>query len=227
MEEALRTIEENQSWIYFVLLVIGVAYLRVCIIRANELGKAVFGLERERSLSKLTQAGAMLALVIAVAVAVFVVANFMSPAFPSSARMTQESNLGLPSAQQAGTEPGQGALAPTLAILNGFPSVGCPDQNVRLSWPEDTSTVSGVVEVRGTANNVAFGFYQYHYMLMSPEASWNVVAAGDEPKNDEVLGVWDTTWLVAGEYFLRLVVTDASGVASPVCVIQVRVVPSP
>jgi len=64
-------------------------------------------------------------------------------------------------------------------------------------------------------------------MLMSPEASWNVVVAGDVPIFDEALGVWDTTWLVAGEYFLRLVVTDASGVAAPVCVIQVRVVPSP
>ena len=226
MEEALRTIQENQSWIYFVLLVIGLAYLRLCIIRASELGKAVFGLERERSLSKLTQAGAMLALVIAVAVATFVVANFVSPAFPSSARMTQESTLGLPSTQLVGSEQEQGA-APTLAVLNGFPSVGCPDQNVRFNRPEDTSTLSGVVEVRGTANNVAFGFYQYHYMLMSPEASWNVIAAGDEPIIDDVLGVWDTTWLVAGEYFLRLVVTDASGVAAPVCVIQVRVVPSP
>ena len=226
MEEALRTIQENQSWIYFVLLVVGLTYLRLCIIRASELGKAVFGLERERSLSKLTQAGAMLALVIAVAVATFVVANFVSPAFPSSARMTQESTLGLPSTQLVGAEQEQGA-APTLAVLSGFPSVGCPDQNVRFSRPEDTSTLSGVVEVRGTANNVAFGFYQYHYMLMSPEASWNVIAAGDEPIIDDVLGVWDTTWLVAGEYFLRLVVTDASGVAAPVCVIQVRVVPSP
>jgi hypothetical protein len=227
MEEALLFVEENQSWIYIILLVIGLAYLRLCILRASELGKAVFGLEREQSLSKLTQAGAMLALVIAVAVAVFVVANFVTPAFPSSTRMTQNPNLGLPSTQQAGAEQGQDALAPTLAVLNGFPSVGCPDQNVRFSWPEDASTVSGVVEVRGTANNVAFGFYQYHYMLMSPEASWKVIAAGDKPISDDGLGVWDTTWLVAGEYFLRLVVTDASGVAAPVCVIQVRVVPSP
>ena len=227
MAEALRFIEDSQTWIYLILLFVGLIYLRQSLIRASELRKAFFGLERERSLSKLTQAGAMLALFFALAVTVFVLANFVSPAFWASEYERAIQNPDLLLTQQAEAEQGQDLVPPTLAMRNGLPIVGCPDENVRFSSPEEGSTVSGVVEVRGTANNIAFGFYQYHYMLMSPEASWNVIAAGDTAVIDDELGVWDTTWLVAGEYFLRLVVTDTAGLASPECVIQVRVVPSP
>ncbi len=226
MAEALRFIEESQTWIYFILLFVGLIYLRLSLIRAGELRKAVFGLERERSLSRLTQATAMLALIFALAVAVFVVANFVSPAFQASVYQGAVQASDLQSTQEEGSGEGPDLATPTLPTGNGLPSVGCPDPNVSFSWPEDGSTVSGVVEVMGTANITAFGFYQYHYMLMSPEASWNVIAAGDRPVIDDDLGNWDTTWLVAGEYFLRLVVTDTAGVPAPECVIQVRVVPS-
>jgi hypothetical protein len=222
MAEALRFIEESQSWIYFILLLVGLIYLRLSLIRAAELRKAVFGLERERSLSRLTQAAAMLALIFALAVAVFVVVNFVSPAFQASGYQGVGQTPDLQSTQQ-----GSDLATPTLSTGSGMPIVGCPDPNVSFSWPEDGGTISGVVEVRGTANSTAFGFYQYHYMLMSPEASWNVIAAGNTVVIDDDLGNWDTTWLVAGEYFLRLVVTDTAGEAAPECVIQVRVVPSP
>lgn len=227
MAEALRFIEDSQTWIYIVLLFVGLIYLRLSLIRASELRKAVFGLERERSLSRLTQAGAMLALIVALAVAVFVIANFVSPAYWAGVhrRTLEASSLQLTPQEGIGSE--QGFITPAPANGSGLPTVGCPDENVRFSSPEDGSTVSGVVDVRGTANHTAFGFYQYHYMLMSPEASWIVIAAGDTVKLDEELGVWDTTWLTAGEYFLRLVVTDTAGVAAPECIIQVRVVPGP
>ena len=169
----------------------------------------------------------MLALIFALALAAFVVANFVSPAYLASIYTVPSPSPDPFSTEQAGVGDGQAPTSPTLAILSEMPTVGCPDPNVSLIWPEENSTVSGVMEVRGTADNTAFGFYQYHYMLMSPEAAWNVVTAGDKPVIDDALGVWDTTWLVAGEYFLRLVVTDTAGAASPECVIQVRVVPSP
>jgi hypothetical protein len=227
MEEALRFIDESQAWIYLILLFAGLVYLRLGLIRWDEHRKAVYGLERERSLSKLTQAGAMLALISALAVVVFVITNFVTPAYLASVYTAPENQSPPIPAELESTVEEQSPVAAGLPALNGLPTLGCPDPNVSLSSPEEGSTVSGVIEVRGTANHTAFGFYQYHYMLMSPEASWNVVTAGDEPVVDDVLGVWDTTWLVAGEYFLRLVVTDTEGAATAECVIQVGVVPSP
>ncbi len=227
MEEALRFIDDSQTWIYLILLFVGLVYLRLGLIRWDELRKAVYGLERERSLSRLTQAGAMLALVFAVAVAVFVIANFVTPAYLASVYSAPDDQSPPLPTELENPESEQAPLAAEMPLPNGLPTLGCPDPNVSLVQPEEGSTVSGVVEVRGTANDTAFGFYQYHYMLLSPEASWNVVTAGDNPVIDDVLGVWDTTWLIAGEYFLRLVVTDTEGGVTGECVIQVRVVPSP
>jgi hypothetical protein len=227
MEEALRFIDESQTWIYIILLFVGLVYLRLGLIRWVDLRKAVYGLERERSLSKLTQAGAMLALIFALAVAVFVVANFVAPAYLANVYTAPPQDQNPVSTVQEISDDEQTPISSGLPIMDGLPTLGCSDENVSLTSPEDGGTVSGVVEVRGTANDTAFGFYQYHYMLMSPEASWNVVTAGNEPVVDDVLGVWDTTWLIAGEYFLRLVVTNTEGEATAECVIQVRVVPAP
>ncbi|HEY69190.1 MAG TPA: hypothetical protein G4O08_01255 [Anaerolineae bacterium] len=227
MEKALLFIEENQTWIYFILLFGMLIYLRLSLIRANQYRKAMFGLERERSLSKLTQSGAMLVLTFALGVATFVVANFVAPAYLANVNTTPDGEVDLLSTQEAEAASGDVLPQETIAILEALPEIGCPDPNVNLVVPQDGSTVSGVIEVRGTATHTAFGFYQFHYRLVSPGSSWNVVAAGDEPKIDDVLGIWDTTWLLAGEYYFRLVVTDTAGVPAPECVIRVRVVPSP
>ena len=227
MEKALLFIEENQTWIYFILLFGGLIYLRLSLIRANQFRKAMFGLERERSLSKLTQSGAMLVLVFALGVAVFVVANFVAPAYLANVNTTPGGEVDQLATQEAEAVPGYEPPQETMVISEALPEIGCPDPNVNLVVPQNESTVSGVIEVRGTATHTAFGFYQFHYRLMSPGSSWNVVAAGDEPKIDDVLGIWDTTWLLAGEYYFRLVVTDTAGEPAPECVIQVRVVPSP
>ncbi|MGD8813359.1 MAG: hypothetical protein PVI78_02670 [Anaerolineales bacterium] len=227
MEKALLFIEENQTWIYFILLVGGLIYLRLSLIRANQYRKAMFALERERALSRLTQAGAMLVLTFAFGVAVFVVANFVAPAYLANIHASPEVEADPQSTLQAETETTGDLPQATQAAAETLPSIGCPDPNVNLVLPQDGSTISGVVEVRGTATHTAFGFYQYYYRSISPGSSWNVVTAGSEPKVDDVLGIWDTTWLLAGEYYFRLVVTDTAGVPAPECVIQVRVVPSP
>jgi hypothetical protein len=227
MERALLFIEENQTWIYFILLFGGLIYLRLSLIRADQFRKAMYGLERERSLSKLTQSGAMLVLTFALGVAVFVVANFVAPAYLANVHTAPEGEVDPLSTQEAEAGSGDALPQETMVIPETLPEIGCPDPNVNLVVPQDGSTVSGVVEVRGTATHTAFGFYQFHYRLMSPGSSWNVVAAGDEPIIDDELGIWDTTWLLAGEYYFRLVVTDTAGVPAPECVIQVRVVPSP
>ena len=43
------------------------------------------------------------------------------------------------------------------------------------------------------------------------------------PRQNEVLGDWNTTSLTNGDYFLRLVITDNVGVSLEPCVIAVRV----
>ena len=88
MEEVLLFIEENQAWIFLVLVIFGVIYLRSTIIAFREMRSAMFGLERERAVARLTRSGASLALVAAVMFATFIIVTFTTPALPASARPT-------------------------------------------------------------------------------------------------------------------------------------------
>ncbi|MGD8850548.1 MAG: hypothetical protein PVF18_12525, partial [Anaerolineales bacterium] len=88
MEEAILFVEANQSWIYLVLVLLGVLYAWLLLRAYESLRSAVFGLEREQAISKLTRAGAMLALILSGILATFVITTFASPAIPPSLRPT-------------------------------------------------------------------------------------------------------------------------------------------
>jgi hypothetical protein len=53
--------------------------------------------------------------------------------------------------------------------------------------------------------------------------NWLTVQAGDKPKEDEMLGFWDTTQLQAGNYYLRLVVIDNQGIQLDPCTVYLYI----
>jgi len=93
---------------------------------------------------------------------------------------------------------------------------------IAFSSPEANATVSGTVEIKGTADIPNFGFYKYE-MARPGAALWLTIGAGRQPVKDDLLGRWDTTTLPPGEYILRLVVTDTNGNAMPPCMRPVYV----
>jgi len=68
-----------------------------------------------------------------------------------------------------------------------------------------------------------FGFYKYEYAAQGSE-TWSTILAGNKPVIAGILGTWDTTEITPGDYQLRLVVSDNTGVELPACIIHVRVV---
>ena len=228
MAELVVLIGAYQFWIYAGLTIVALVYLRLTWKWFLELRKAMFGLERQRALSGLRRSIAMLVLVLAGMLAVFIVSTFVGPALPASARPTA-----LPTVSLLGTdEPAAGAtaaegFAQATSIPVGTPDpAGCENPEATLSNPENGERLQGVVEIQGTANIANFAFYKYEYRPVGSEGVWQAVSAGTETVSDDVLGTWDTSLVPAGEYELRLVVTDTSGNAPQPCVIQVRVVPS-
>ncbi len=107
----------------------------------------------------------------------------------------------MPTSGLPGTQPGQ---------------EGCIPGEVMITIPENNATVSGVVEIEGTANIEDFGFYKFE---ISPADSdtWLTIQAGDEIKVEESLGFWDTSQLDPGNYWLRLVVLDNQGIQRDPC----------
>jgi hypothetical protein len=74
----------------------------------------------------------------------------------------------------------------------------------------------------GTANIPNFGFYKYEFAPIG-SGIWGTIVAKNIPIQDGNLGSWDTSAIAAGDYQLRLVVSDNQGNDLPACVIPVRI----
>jgi hypothetical protein len=233
MDEILLFVEEQQTWIYLLLALAGLIYLRSIFRSYRELRRAVFALERERAMSLLIRSGAMLALVIAALAATFVVATFAGPALPLSTRQTPLPTVSLLATPEDAVE----TLTEDFVTATPFDpltvdSAGCQNPNATITNPNDGDSVSGVIAILGTANIENFAFYKLEYRRLSPDIEWIPVSAGTQRVCElcditEELGTWNTGLVIPGDYAFRLVVTDAVGNAPLPCEIQLRVLPAP
>lgn len=183
----------------------------------------MYGLEREFALRRLGQATAAAFLILALVFIEFFVATFIAPSLPASDLLaTPTLDLLLtPAGTLSPAAETQAALAPmTQEVPSGMS--GCVPDRAMITSPEPGDTISGTVDITGTASAPNFGFYKYEVALMGTQ-NWATISAGREPKVKTSLGSWNTTSLTNGEYFLRLVVTDNVGASLEPCVIAVRV----
>jgi hypothetical protein len=231
MDEALLLLQARQGWIYLLLIVAGLVYLRAAWKRFRMLQAAQFGLERERAVQGLTRSIVMLGLLTGLGLLTFVTATFVAPAVPASGRPTPLPTVSLL------TTPGSPAVSGTTAALaTPLPQVmldasGCQNSAATLTSPKEGDSLAGLVTVTGTADIPSFAFYKYEYMpisagVPSPGAVWRAISAGTGPVVDGELGSWDTSLVTPGDYAFRLVVTDTAGNAPMPCVVTVRVLPA-
>ncbi|MHB0875321.1 MAG: Ig-like domain-containing protein [Anaerolineae bacterium] len=83
---------------------------------------------------------------------------------------------------------------------------------VGITAPEAGATLSGSVEITGTATSVNFSFYMVEYSVdgskwVSVDASYKHTAQ----VTDSLLTTWDTTGVPNGSYWLRASVVDTTG----------------
>lgn len=228
MDEALRFFRTYELWIYALLALVSLVYMRRFILAWGELRGAAFGLERESAQTRLNQAAGMLVLLMMIALAEFIMVSFVAPVFPGSNPLssptvdllaTATTTLATSATQIAPGEEMQEAASPTPENIG---SEGCIPGQVMITEPKDGSEISGVITVKGTANTENFGFYVYE-VARPGEDVWLTIQAGNETKVDGDLGQWDTSTLQSADYQLRLVVTDNQGTRLEPCIIQVRV----
>jgi hypothetical protein len=234
MEEILLFVEEQQTWIYLLLALAGLIYLRAIFRATRDLRRAVFDLERERATVRLMRSGAMLAMVAAGLAATFVVATFAGPALQLPLRQTPFPTISLLATPEVGSAPeNEGFVTATPLAAAGSDSSGCQNQAATITDPQAGDTISGLVSISGTANISNFAFYKLEYRRITIDSEWYPVSAGTDRVCDEgcdikqELGFWNTSLVEPGEYIFRLVVTDSAGNAPLPCEIRVRVMPSP
>ncbi len=233
MEEVLLFIEANQRWIFLLLGLLGLVYFGSVLRAYNSYRAAVFGLEWERSISKLRRSGGMLALAITGIIVVFILTTFASPALPASLRPTAIPTVSLLATPILG-QGEEGAAFTTATPIDpaGIDGAGCANLNATIISPESGERVKGEVHFNGVANIPGFAFYKLEYNDLKPASTWLAISASNQTvceqgcdDETEMLGIWDTSLVRPGEYVVQLVVTDTLGNAPFPCQIRLQIVP--
>ena len=228
MDEVLRFFRTYEVWIYLLLALVGLVYIRKFILSWQELRDAAFGLERENAQARLNQAASVLVLLFVMLISEVVLVSFVAPAVPGAVPVLTPTldllatpTTTLPPAQATEAQLNL-ALTPT-SPLTALPSQsGCVPGSVQIAVPVSGSEIEGVVEISGTVNIPNFGFYKLE-MKRLEDSAWLTILAGNEPKVNGLLGSWNTSLLSPGNHQLSLVVSDNQGATLPPCVIEVRV----
>ncbi len=226
MEEALSFFRALEAWIYLLLGLGGLIYLRKFIIAWQELRGAAFGLERESAQTRLNQAASVLVLLLTMAVAEFVLVSFIAPAVPGANPLPTATLNVL-------ATPTTTITADSTQVLEGGPTVtpnptssatsaGCVPGQIEITAPVNGASISGVAEVNGSASIPDFGFYKIE-MKRPDQPNWLTILAGNQPVSNGKLGEWDTRRIPPGQYELGLIAYDNQAQPSDLCVIQVSI----
>jgi hypothetical protein len=225
MAEILQSINNNEFWIYLGLSLVGLLNLRKFILALQEWRGTVFGLERDNAQRRINEAVSVLVLLICIGLIVFGINTFVYPG------LTLEQALATPTLSPLATPtltlpaaPSQAAGEQSLITTQVVPAAnGCIPGKVELFYPTESAVLSGVVEIKGLIKVSNFGFYKYEYAANGNQTFATIAAGHDANPKDNILGSWDTSMLVPGDYQLRLVVED-NGNLLPACAVSVKIV---
>ena len=225
MNEILRYLKDLEYLIYLVLGAFTVWQLRKFYLSWEELRAAAFGLERESAQLRLNRSAAMLVVLLFLAIAEFGLVSFIIPIMPEVEPLpTATLDLLATPTTTINPEAESGPIGPEETTLPGTAIVqtGCIPDKVMISYPENNATVRDIVEIEGTVNVPDFGFYKFE-ISRGESNNWLTIQAGDTPREDEMLGFWDTTQLEQDNYYLRLVVIDNQGIQLDPCLVYLYV----
>jgi hypothetical protein len=224
MEAVYRFLAANEVLIYLLLALAGLIAGRWLWKSFREWRDAVFGLEREFAMRRMSQSLAICLLIILLFFGQIMIVSFVAPAIPAT------SMISTPTLDLLST-PGEPANALSGDTLNtkvpdpgNDNTSGCIPGQIMFTFPEPGEQVSGIVELTGTVNVENFGFYKYEVSPANTD-NWFTISARTEVVTNGDLGTWDSSALTTGDYQLRIIVVDNIGQELPPCVIPVRVVP--
>ncbi|NPA31142.1 MAG: hypothetical protein GXO37_03995 [Chloroflexi bacterium] len=207
-----------ERFLYLLLLVGLLLFIRRAWLAWNDLRSATFRLEEEHARQRLQQS--VIGTLLSATLMLFLfMASALGGASPAPAEPVPQS------AATPGTGTPPAALdtpTPALPAVEEMES-RCDPQRVFIAYPEDGAEIQGEIDIRGTASIENFGFYKVEF-APADQPLFLTIEVGRVPKVDDVLvQAWDTTMLPAGEYLLQLVVVDNTGQPLPPCRVRVRV----
>ncbi len=225
MENILNFFVKFEVWIYLLLSFVGIYYIRKVILALQEWRSSVFGLEKEYAQRRFSGAMSIILLLLFFGFAEFIFVTFIAPGYPSMNQITTPT-IDLLATMEPTLAPLTGTLNPPLtdlAVENVPDSEGCVPEQLEWIDPVQGAEIAGTIELKATVNMDNMGFFKYEFSSTNGER-WVTIAANTGKKIEEVLGVWDTSQLIPGDYLLRLIVTDNKGDNLPGCRISIRII---
>jgi YbbR domain-containing protein len=102
----------------------------------------------------------------------------------------------------------------------------CPDPGARITYPTVNAVLKGTVQILGSAyvngNNTGFDYYKFEFRRKDV-SDWSFLQRFEDPVTEGLLGIWDTSSLPPGDYWLRLVVVRKDGNFIEPCQVPVQV----
>ena len=241
----------DYAFVFYILLgIVGVILLRAIQIALKERSRSIFDLERERATARLNQNIFYFLVVCFVGGGIFYTVNNLiaglalpevtpTPTAISFLPSTPTSHPLLPTPTPTVTPtsrptqpplpsggPNLDAASPSqpsaevVPINEGIPPA-CPSPGVQISQPFDGATVSGVIQLTGTAQIDNFSYYKVEFRV--PGRDWSFIESYESPGTG-VIASWNTATVPPGNYEFRLVVVDITGNFPKPCEIQLNVV---
>jgi hypothetical protein len=225
MIEFLRYIRDIEYLVYIILGVLTIWQVRNFYLAWEELRAAAFGLEQESAQTRLNRSAALLVVLLFLTAAVFGLVSYIIPAIPGVDPLSTPT-IDLLATPTATIDP-EITAEPTITPILGqsgtpFVQEGCVPGELMITFPENSSVVSGKIDIEGTADIEDFGFYKFEISQIN-SGSWLTIMAGDDPVVEDSLGFWDTSQLEPGNYSLRLVVLDNQGIQRDPCQVDLVV----
>jgi hypothetical protein len=173
MDEVLRFFRAYEVWIYLILGLGGLIYLRRFLISWRDFRSTIFGLERERAQNYLNQAIGILVLIIIMVIAEFVIVNFVAPLRPFSSPLftatldiltTPTHTLDPQFMEELDLTPGLETPAPSPTLDTRLGT--CVAAQIEILSPKPGDRISGAVPIEGSANIPNFGSIGERYKLV-------------------------------------------------------------
>ena len=221
----LRGLITYSAGIYITLGIAIVIYLSKLISGMSAWQKAVFGLERRIAQRKLITSVTGLTLLIFLLVGQFILTTVIGPQMPSELAAEQPNVEDPEDTQELNGDNDSNSPESDLFGLGeqGTLQTLCEEGILEITKPEDDERVSGTVEIIGTVNVDDFGSLKYEYSTLAAE-NWITIAADNQLKLDERIGLWYTSALDPGWYLLRLVPLNNRGEELTPCIISLEVI---
>jgi hypothetical protein len=246
MDRVLRLIADYQWWIYGVLGLVLLFYVRRALLTRREGARSIFKLEQEQARVRYTRSVAVSAVVLILISTVFVLSNPVLPASESTTPGPSPTETTGPLAASTLTPtplPATSTSTPTATVVRPTrprpdtptPEVvntptpfvrpaACPNPNVRITSPGQNQVIQGNFAIRGTASHSEFQYYKVEVGQGRDPRNWTVVGQLHYTTvNGGVLETFNAGAYAPGAYTLRLVVVDQTGNYPEPCRVTVTV----